>query len=76
VETVADTSKTPLRPDAFFGVTQNQPPKFVGGGLQGLFSQLVWMPGARAEGKERLRSASVLVQTAICGGPNRLQDAV
>jgi len=56
-----------------FGVTQNQPPKFVGGGYKGFQSMV--RRSARAEGKERLRSASVLVKTAIVEA-NRLQDAV
>jgi len=40
VEIVADNSKTPARPDAFFQITQNQPPKFVGGGLQRAFRSI------------------------------------
>src|SRR5438034_9933474 len=40
VEIVADNSKTPARPDAFCQITQNQPPKFVGGGLQRAFRSI------------------------------------
>jgi hypothetical protein len=40
VEIVAETSKTPARPDAFFPIIQNQRPKFVGGGLQKAFQSI------------------------------------